>query len=329
MKKKIFLPAMMLAVAFASCNNDDDANFGNSRVALGVNVALEEMGGSRAMVHGDYLAADSKIGICVVANNTDEGAYDGLEEGYINVPYKATGNEDPDTDTKEQTWGAADATKQILLSGTQGKAYAYYPYQDADGFDYKAINVDIADQIDWMWSGAEGPVTDAAPSVGFTLKHAQTAVNVNVVRDESYTGEGEVSALTITSEGLGNKGILNAKTGEFTSVEGVGDALAIISQPFTVEKDDASTIDVVESEKENPYMFIPASTEVKNFTITATVDSKPYNVGVTMTEAFTPGKVYKINVKMTNVGLVIDSVVIVDEWQEDNTLPDGELKPQA
>ena len=70
-----------------------------------------------------------------------------------------------------------------------------------------------------------------------------------------------------------------------------------------------------------------SGTEVKNFTITATVDTKPYNVGVTMTEAFTPGKVYKINVKITNVGLVIDSVVIVDEWQEDNTLPEGELKP--
>ena len=328
MKKNILLPAMMLAVAFASCNNDDDANFGDSRVALGVNVALEEMGGSRAMVKGNYLAAGSEIGVCVVAN-ANGGDYDGHTTGYINVPYKATGTEDPDTDTKEQSWGASNVANQILLSGTEGKAYAYYPYQSASDFDYTAIDVDVTEQTDWMWSGPEGPLTDAASSVGFTLKHAQTAVNVVVVRDESYTGTGEISALTVTSDGLGSTGVLNAQTGEFTGVAGQGDAISIIGGAFTVTKDDAGTVDVNEAKKENPYMLIPASAEVKNFTITATVDTKLYNVGVTMTEAFTPGKVYKINVKITNVGLVIDSVVIVDEWQEDNTLPEGELKPQA
>lgn len=328
MKKKLLLPAMMLAVAFASCNNDDDANFGNSRVALGVNVALEEMGGSRTMVKGNYLATGSEIGVCVVANS-DGGNYDGHTEGYINIPYMATGTEDPETDAKEQTWGAKVAANQILLSGTEGKAYAYYPYQSANDFDYTAIAVNVADQIDWMWSGAEGPLTDAKPSVGFTLKHAQTAVNVNVVRDDSYTGTGTISALTVTSDGLGATGTLNAQTGEFSDVTGQGTAISIIDGAFTVTVDDDATLDIDESQKENPYMLIPASAEVKNFTITATVDTKPYNVSVTMTEAFTPGKVYKINVKITNVGLIIDKVVIVDEWEEDNTLPEGELKPQA
>lgn len=326
MKKKFLLPAMMLAVAFASCNNDDDTNISNSRVALGVNVALEEMGGSRAMVKGNYLAAGSEIGVCVVTN-ADGSDYDGNASGYINIPYKATGTEDPDTDTKEQTWGASNVANQILLSGTEGKAYAYYPY--TAGIDYTAIDVDVTDQIDWMWSGGEGPLTDAAPSVGFTLKHAQTAVNVVVVRDESYTGTGEISTLTVTSDGLGATGVLNAQTGVFASVAGQGTAISIIDGAFTVTVDDNNTVDVNEAQKENPYMLIPASAEVKNFTISATVDSKPYNVGVTMTEAFTPGKVYKINVKITNVGLVIDKVVIVDEWQEDNSLPEGELKPQA
>ena len=316
---------MILAAAFASCNNDDDANTNDSRVALGVNVALEEMGGSRAMVKGSYLAAESEIGVCVVAN-AGGGNYDGHATGYINIPYKATGTENPETVEKEQKWGASDT--QILLSGTEGKAYAYYPYQDAVDFDYKAIDVDVSNQIDWMWSGAQGPLTDAAPSVSFTLKHAQTAVNVKVVRDESYTGAGNISALTVTSDGLGSAGVLDVQTGEFSNVAGQGTAIPIIGSAFTVTKDNAGTVDVNESEKENPYMLIPASAEVKGFTITATVDSKPYNVGVTMTEAFTPGKVYKINVKITNVGLVIDSVVIVEEWTED-TLPEGNLKPKA
>lgn len=320
MKKRFFLPAMVLAAAFASCNSDDVANQ-ESRAALGVNVSVNELG-SRAMVSGEYLANGDQIGISVVAN-ADGGNYDGNTTGYINVAYRASG------ETTSQTWAAADAQKQILLSGTAGKAVAYFPYLETVT-DFEAIPVDITEQKDWMWSGFEGPLTDAAPNVAFEMNHAQTAVNIKVVRDASYTGAGAVSTLSVTSEGLATKGNFSAVNGEFyaASLEGTNTEVSIIAGAFTLVADDAGTADIKENEKENPYMFIPASDETKNFTVKATIDGKAYTVGVNMAEAFNPGKVYLVSVKISNIGLIVDSVVVLNDWIP-SQLPEGELKPAA
>ena len=314
MNKKLLLPAMLLAVAFASCNNEENPSTGMARTALGVNVHLEEM--SRAMVSGEALPDNDPIGVFVVAD--DYTKYDNKDAGYTNVSYKGT------TTGGTQTWGPSTAGTEILLSGTEGVAFAYYPYT-AGITDYQAIPVDITEQKDWMYSTEEGPVNDAAPNVSFNLKHAQTAVNVKVVRDASYTGECVVSALTVTSEGLATNGNLTLVDGSFTDVDGAGEAVAIASS-FTLVADDTQTTDVKENEKENAYMFIPATTAVKNFTVNATIDGKPYKVDVTMTEAFKAGWIYKIAVKISNVGLTIDSVVIVEPWDE-TTLDDGTLVP--
>lgn len=323
MKKRFFLPAMMLAVAFASCSNEEDATPQSSRAALGVNVAVHELTDSRAMVHGNKLPGGSEIGISVVAN-ADGSAYDGNTADYMNVAYQATGEGDA------QEWEPLTPGFEILLSGTEGKAVAYYPYDDVDeeSFDYTAIAVDIEEQKDWMWSGWSDPFNDAEPNVSFELNHAQTAVNVKVVRDATYTGAGVISALTVTSEGLAKKGNFSAVDGTFdaASITGAEEDIAIISSPFTLTADDAGTTEIKENEKENPYMFVPAASTVVPFTVKATIDGKNYTVDVNMTTAFEAGKIYKIAVKISNVGLTVDGVVIVNDWSGVD-LPEGTLTP--
>ena len=297
MRKNFLYRGMMLlasALTIASCTNDDDIAQGGTRKALDVNVAVQDVAGSRAMVFGQYLAANSEIGVSVVAD-ADGGNYDGITTGYTNVAYRATG------ESTSQTWAASDASKQILLSGTAGKAIAYYPYT-ADVTDYTAIPVDIADQTDWMYSGEVGPLNDAAPSAEFVMNHALTALNVNFVRDAAYTGAGEVSVLTVTSDGLATNGTFSAVDGAFASTTGAGSAVSVIDAPFTLTSG--------ASNQENPYMFVPASAETKDFTVSATVDGKAYNVGVAMNEAFAPGKMYKLNVKVTNTGLTVSQVTL-------------------
>lgn len=308
MKKKFLLPAMLLAAVFASCNSEENPAQAESRAALGVNVQLQEM--SRAgMVSDQALPDDDPIGVSLVA--ADYSDYDDKTAGYINIAYKGT------TTGTKQTWDPVTAGTQILLSGTSGVAYAYYPYTSTVT-DYQSIPVDIAEQKDWMWSGESEPVNDAEPNVSFNLKHAQTAVNVNVVRDASYTGEGEIKNLSVTSDGLASTGKLSAVDGKFVDVNGAG-AAVVIANDFTL---DGTTL----TSQENPYMFIPTSAEKKNFLVSAVIDGKAYNVGVTMNEAFQPGYIYKIAVKISNIGLTIDSVVIVEKWQE-QSLPEGTLKP--
>ena len=312
MNKKLLLPAMMLAVAFTSCSNDDDATPTMKSSALGVNVTVNKM--SRAMVEGTKLLDGSIIGVSVV--ETDGSDYDDKATGYKNVSYTAS------TQDAKQVWAP---TADIMLSGTAGKAIAYFPY-DANANDYAAIAVDIADQKDWMYSGEESGLSDANATVSFELQHAQTAVNVKVVRDANYTGAGVVDALSVKSEGFAKTGTFSAVDGTWDNLTGANDAIGIASQ-FTLTEDNPATDDVVESEQENPYMIIPAAAEKKDFIISATLDGKPYNVTVNMNEAFAAGKVYKINVKMTNVGLKVDGVVVMNDWTPSD-LGEGTLAPQ-
>ena len=304
------MPALMMAAVLASCNNMDDAAQASSR-ALDVNVSVNDVN-SRAMVYGTTLAEGEIIGVSVTA--ADGGAYDGSTTGYLNVAY--TGG----VAGANQPWtGASD----ILLSGTEGKAYAYYPY--TAGTDFTAIAVNVVDQKDWMYSGAGITVSDAASDVQFQLSHAQTALSVTVVRGDKYTGTGAVTAFTVTSDGLAKTGTLHAGTGAWSGVAGAGTAISI-ADPFTLTVDDTSTPTVKESEKTLSYMLIPASTAVNDFVVNMTLDGKPYSATVGMEEAFTAGKVYKVNLNFDNNKLKVDQVVVLNDWAGVD-LDEGTLTP--
>ena len=301
--KKLFSLLLGACTVFAACTDDVENIKQDGLTQLAVNVKVNPT--SRAMVHGTALPGGSSIGINVT--DATGNPYDGKDAGYLNVQYTATG------EAGAQTWGA---TTPVLLSGTEGKMHAYYPW--TTGIDYTAVAVDVADQIDWMYAADTYTVSDAKNAHEIVLSHAQTAVNVNLVRDASYTGVGAVEALTVTSEGLASTASLDTRDGSFASVTGANTAISIIEAPYTL---DGTTL----SSQENPYMFIPASAETKDFTVSTTLDGKSYSHKVTMAEAFAPGKVYKINVTFKNTGLEVSTVTLVD-WNE-TELGNAEFKP--
>ena len=301
--KKLFSLLLNTCILFGACTDDVKDITQNSSTPLGVNVKVNPA--SRAIVYGTALPSGSSIGINVTA--ADGSDYDNKTNGYTNIAYTATG------EGEKQEW---NATTPILLSGAEGKLYAYYPYKEA--VDYKAINVDVTEQKDWMYAKDDYTVSDAKANAEITLAHAQTAINVNLVRGTSYTGAGLVEALTVTSEGLADTGKLDARNGTFTSVTAANTAISIIKESFTLDG-------TIKSSQENPYMIIPASADTKNFTVTATLDGKTYSHEVSMAEPFAPGKVYKVNVTFNNTGLTVSTVSLVD-WSETD-LGETEFEP--
>ena len=301
--KKLFSLLLNTCILFGACTDDVKDITQNSSTPLGVNVKVNPA--SRAIVYGTALPSGSSIGINVTA--ADGSDYDNKTNGYTNIAYTATG------EGEKQEW---NATTPILLSGAEGKLYAYYPYKEA--VDYKAINVDVTEQKDWMYAKDDYTVSDAKANAEITLAHAQTAINVNLVRGTSYTGAGLVEALTVTSEGLADTGKLDARNGTFTSVTAANTAISIIKESFTLDG-------TIKSSQENPYMIIPASADTKNFTVTATLDGKTYSHEVSMAEPFVPGKVYKVNVTFNNTGLTVSTVSLVD-WSETD-LGETEFEP--
>ena len=315
--KKLLSLLLGACSVFAACTNDNDNLATDDTQALGVKVIVNPT--SRTMVTGTSLPDGHSIGVNVTM--PDGANYDNKDEGYLNMKYTATGN------MPGQTW---EATPAIMLSGTQGVACAYYPW--TDGTDYKAIQIKAEDQIDWMWAAdaADYKVSDADNEVNFVFNHAQTAVNVVVTRAESYTGAGVVADLAVESDGLASAATLDASTGTFVdgSVTGAGTAIAI-AQQFTLTADNAETTDVQEDMKENPFMLVPVEGQTEAFTISATIDGKPYSVAAVMAQDFAgyeAGKVYKIKVTISNIGLKVTGVAVVNDWQ-DIPLGDGQMTP--
>ena len=127
MRKNFLYRGMMLlasALTIASCTNEAEEMRPQGSRALDVQVAVNPT--SRAQVIGTSLREGAKIGVNVTA--ADGSEYDGQNAGYLNVAYTATGT------GGTQIWGS---TTPVMLSGTEGKLYAYYPHTAV--VDYKAI----------------------------------------------------------------------------------------------------------------------------------------------------------------------------------------------
>jgi len=138
-------------------------------------------------------------------------------DSYSPLYFTATGTGD------SQTW---IPNTDVVLTETKGTLYAYYPH---DGnVDISAIPVDMtaADQTDWLYATPVADVNEDNASVAVTLNHALANINVSLVKG-SYVGTGNVTAISVQSDGIAPKGTFNAAqaTPDYTAFEDEGAAL--------------------------------------------------------------------------------------------------------
>ena len=138
-------------------------------------------------------------------------------DSYSPLYFTATGAGD------SQTW---TPNTDVVLTETKGTLYAYYPH---DGnVDISAIPVDMtaADQTDWLYATPVTDVNEDKASVAVTLNHALANINVSLVKG-SYVGTGNVTAISVKSDGIAPKGTFNAAqaTPNYTAFEDEGAAL--------------------------------------------------------------------------------------------------------
>ena len=220
-----------LAFALFSCSQEDGMTQ-TDPVSKAMTVKTEITGSSRAMITDTRFPEGSSLGITVVENKDGVLSYDGLTDGYWNIQYKSKG-EYPD-----QTWTAVD--KPIYLSSTDGRAVAYYPYDEENGGDYRTLPIQANGQTDYMYSGWFKPLNNLNSEALFAMKHAMSGIRISIIRG-SYTGPGIVSEIRLASTALGITGKLDASTGAVTEV-GEGQINTYMMQPvftpFEVIADD-------------------------------------------------------------------------------------------
>ena len=289
MKKTFF--SLLFITTLAACTNDDvisePITQSSSKLNLTVDVNPPQ---SRGILEGNALADGSEIGILLDdGGSTDYDAANNIK--FTAVREDGTQKWQPETD--------------IILSGTKGTLYAYYPYKS--NTDLSAIPVETATQTDYLYATPVQNVNEDNANVGITLNHMLSNVKVAIARG-TYVGTGNITNISVESDGFATGGTFNAaqETPAFTSVTGVNDA---ISQPVsTTLGGTAANI-----------MVVPTGNS-QTMTFTVTIDGENYTATSTDVE-LEGGNSYEYTLSLNSTFMSVASVA-VNPW---TSVPKGNL----
>ena len=292
-KHKLLLSLLLCTITgiFTACTDDTESIGNHNGTPLSINVGVDTPQ-SRAVITGNSLPDGSQIGVSVV----DASGTDYQDQDYNNVCYQTV------TEDGTQKW-KVQSRSDILLSGEAGTLYAYYPWTAAaTDFTQIAVNMDEADQKDWMVAEPITNLSDAQATAAVKMKHMLTNFKLSFYKD-NYSGKGEVTAVTIRSNAFATTGTLDATTGTFTAY---GDGHAL-NRTFTTtlgtDKTAAAACNV---------MVVP-NTVAAPVTISVTVDGNTYS-SVTSSLTLEKAKSYNYAMKLSSTGLSITEVTLTD-WQ--------------
>ena len=279
---KGLLSLLFITATLTACNDADQAIPTQASNKLNITVGLNTPQSRAGIITENTLADGSTIGILL-----DDGAetdYDAVN----NIKFTAS------TQDAKQVWTPAS---DIVLSDTKGTLYAYYPY--APGTDLSAIPVETATQTDYLYATPVQNVNESNASVAVTMNHMLSNIKVSIARG-TYVGTGNISNITIQSDGLATGGTFNAaqETPVFSSVTGTGDE---ISRNVTTTLGGTAT----------DIMVVPTGSS-KAVTFTATIDDVDYTVTSSDVE-LEEGNSYEYTLSLNSTFLSVASVA-VNPW---------------
>lgn len=198
---------------FTACSEETVTTPTDNCVPLGLAIEILQSD-SRAIVEGTSLPDQSKVGLAVKN-------YQGVDyenKGYNNVLYTVSG-------------GTCSTDEDVLLSATEAKVYAYYPY-NPDVTDITAIpvevNADVAAQDDYMYATYNsGIVSMVAPNVSLTMNHILSGIRIGI-KQTSGTFAPVVTGVSVKSDGMCHAALMNARDGSLHTFTAQGEEFSVI-----------------------------------------------------------------------------------------------------
>ena len=227
--------------AFTACTEKEDFNL-NANNKLLVNFAVNGHN-SRTINRETSLPDGCRI-----------GAYLAGYAGYENLVYTASTGKTP------QTW---TSDKDVVLSDASGIFYAYYPYSNSVSITEIPVDMTAEDQIDWLYGTPVSDINDTKKDVNVTMNHALANICVNVVRD-TYVHEGNVTSISVQSDGIARKGIFNA-------AQAIPGYKSVSEKNELLERNVSTTLDATATD----IMVVPTGEE-SAITFKVTVDGVVY-----------------------------------------------------
>ena len=217
----IYLAALMTAV---SCSIREDRPAGtiddSDAASLELSVTMSQTQ-TKGLMTGTTFPDGSEIGIALFEENSKP--YDNLP--YSNVRFCAEG-----TGSSQQWTPETD----VMLSTTKASLYAYYPYS-SDITDIASIRIkaDSDTQTDWMYAVPVTEMNNRSNKASVNMRHALSAVRLSLKRG-SYTGTGNVTAVSMHGNNMATEGRLDAKTGKISSITGTGTTISPQISPIVL-----------------------------------------------------------------------------------------------
>ena len=305
-KHKLFLSLLLLTITgiFSACTNDTGHLGIYDGTPLDINVGVNTIE-SRAVITGNSLPDGSKIGVTVV----DQSGTGYQDQDYNNVCYQAV------TEDGSQKW-KVQSRGDILLSGEAGTLYAYYPWSSAvSNIKQIAVNMDETDQKDWMVAQPVSNLSDAQATAAVKMQHMLSNFKLSFYKD-NYSGKGEVTAVTMRSNGFTTTGTLDATTGAFIAYGKAHTLTRIFTTTLGTDKAAATPCNI---------MVVP-NTVAAPITVSVTVDGNTYS-SVTSSLTLAKAKSYNYAMKLSSTGLDITEVTLTD-WNT-RDLGETEFKPEG
>lgn len=246
MKNRITITAMtfiLVSCDVASVSGLPDSGESTNPLSIaGVEIASTRAPYTDGKLKGDF-------GIMLIGKGSPD-SYDGKD--YANVRFTSDGVSD--CTTKDE----------VLLSGTEGTLYSYYPYSETVT-DLKSIAVGITedDCTDYMYGTPVTGLDNSNASALITMNHALAAINLSIVRG-TYSGTGIISKIAVSGEAIASKAILDATTGRLSGFAGTGSEIRL---KLNGSSEETLSDDVMEK-----YFIIIPTGESKPFDVTLTID---------------------------------------------------------
>ncbi len=291
MRSTLFLLSLT-ALFVVSCNEVSLPSGDSAALSLNVRTGLD----SKSIVEGTTLPSGSQIGLFVADESND--TYDGVP--YKNVKYTGTGEAD------SQVWNTEN---DIMLSATKATLNAYYPYSEGiTNVSAIPVTATIDSQTDWMWAAPVSKLNNKNSYAKINLSHALTVIRLNFIKG-SYAGIGNVTSVSVSSEGMATSALLNATDGSLSSINGAGTAYDF-SEAFTL------------SDSKKTFEFITVPTGASAPVSVSVVVNGSDMVAKTSDILLEAGNIYEFTLAISAEGMYLNQVNQKD-W---NTIDNGTLE---
>lgn len=298
MRKKQFIRWFGLGCLAFCLACSDDSSWVESATQLHLSVSISNDPMTKGLVEQGFFEDGDEIGVFLqgMASTSYEG------QSFDNLLFTAVGS------GEGQSWSGGP----VLLSSAKAKAFCYWPYGSATAENYTEYPISASDQIDYLYSGWTTNISNANPNIVVQMNHALTAIQFNVYRG-SYTGVGNLTAVSVSSEGLGASGKLNLADGSLSAVS-VGE-ISLSGLDATLNNSTAYSAKI---------LALPYGATAKPITGVFTIDGRNYALNLSVSEAFMAGTKYIFDIVHDGVQLVVQQVRVT-QWSDSGV--DQELNP--